>query len=134
MQDSGPSQACFGRLACAKALRFLLRSDDLEEAKHIAANYCIENFGECAEDAEAYDRGKLIEGFVGALISGGRGVASVKGLSRFCKCFPAGTDVLMADGTTKHIEDVKVSDKVLATDPETGKTGPRTVTRLIVTD
>ncbi|MGW2912053.1 polymorphic toxin-type HINT domain-containing protein [Streptomyces asoensis] len=51
-----------------------------------------------------------------------------------CKCFLAGTDVLMADGETKDIEDIEVGDAVLATDPETGETGPRTVTRLIVTE
>ncbi|WP_328884635.1 polymorphic toxin-type HINT domain-containing protein [Streptomyces sp. NBC_00299] len=51
-----------------------------------------------------------------------------------CKCFLAGTDILMADGTTKDIEDVKLGDKVLATDPETGKSGAREVTATIVTD
>lgn len=51
-----------------------------------------------------------------------------------CKCFLAGTDVLMADGTTKDIDDVKRGDEVLATDPETGKTGKRKVTRLIVNE
>ncbi|MFE3830659.1 polymorphic toxin-type HINT domain-containing protein [Streptomyces sp. NPDC059092] len=50
-----------------------------------------------------------------------------------CKCFLPGTDVLLADGTTKDIEDIKLGDQVLATDPETGETGPREVTRLIVT-
>jgi RHS repeat-associated protein len=51
-----------------------------------------------------------------------------------CKCFLAGTDVLMADGKTKDIEDVSVGDLVQATDPETGETGPRKVTRLIRTE
>nr|WP_107054758.1 polymorphic toxin-type HINT domain-containing protein [Streptomyces sp. NRRL WC-3725] len=51
-----------------------------------------------------------------------------------CKCFLAGTNVLMADGSTKNIEDVKLGDKVLATDPETGRTAPKKVTRLIRTD
>ena len=50
------------------------------------------------------------------------------------KCFLAGTDVLMADGTTKDIEDVEIGDEVQATDPETGETGAREVTRLIVTE
>ncbi|MGC2996970.1 polymorphic toxin-type HINT domain-containing protein [Streptomyces sp. G35A] len=50
------------------------------------------------------------------------------------RCFLAGTDVLMADGTTKDIEDVRFGDEVLATDPETGESGPRTVTRLIITE
>ncbi|MGV9991606.1 polymorphic toxin-type HINT domain-containing protein [Streptomyces sp. NPDC003374] len=57
-----------------------------------------------------------------------------KALASRCKCFLAGTDVLMADGTTKDIEEIRVGDKVQATDPETGKKGSRTVTGLIVTD
>ncbi|MBO2458110.1 polymorphic toxin-type HINT domain-containing protein [Actinomadura violacea] len=39
-----------------------------------------------------------------------------------CNSFVPGTPVLLADGTSKPIEDIKVGDKVLATDPETGKT------------
>lgn len=42
--------------------------------------------------------------------------------------FTPGTKVLMADGTTKSIRDVDIGDKVLATDPKTGKTKVRTVT------
>ncbi|MEU5164422.1 polymorphic toxin-type HINT domain-containing protein [Streptomyces sp. NPDC020875] len=41
--------------------------------------------------------------------------------------FTPGTLVLMADGTTKPIEEVKNGDKVLATDPETGETAVETV-------
>lgn len=51
-----------------------------------------------------------------------------------CKCFLAGTEVLMADGETKKIEKIEVGDEVVATDPETGETGLRKVTRLIVTE
>ncbi|MEU0171671.1 polymorphic toxin-type HINT domain-containing protein [Streptomyces iakyrus] len=51
-----------------------------------------------------------------------------------CECFLAGTDVLMADGASKDIEDVKLGDKVLAADPEKGQKGPREVTALIVTE
>ncbi|MFD9409916.1 polymorphic toxin-type HINT domain-containing protein [Streptomyces sp. NPDC059989] len=47
--------------------------------------------------------------------------------------FPTGTRVQMADGTTKAIEDVEVGDQVLATDPQTGKTAPKTVTATITT-
>ncbi|WP_405618248.1 polymorphic toxin-type HINT domain-containing protein [Streptomyces sp. NBC_00076] len=50
------------------------------------------------------------------------------------QCFLAGTDVLMADGTTKDIENIRVGDKVQATDPKTGESGPRNVTRLIITE
>ena len=46
--------------------------------------------------------------------------------------FIPSTHVLMADGSTKPIEDVEVGDLVLATDPETGEQGARRVTDLIV--
>ncbi|MEU8852691.1 polymorphic toxin-type HINT domain-containing protein [Streptomyces sp. NPDC048564] len=51
-----------------------------------------------------------------------------------CKCFLAGTGVLMADGSTKNIEDIELGDKVVATDPESGETSEREVTATIVTD
>jgi hypothetical protein len=47
-----------------------------------------------------------------------------------CHSFDPDTRVVMADGTTKAIKDVKVGDKVLATDPATGKTHVRVVTHL----
>ncbi|MFI6513831.1 polymorphic toxin-type HINT domain-containing protein [Streptosporangium sp. NPDC050855] len=46
--------------------------------------------------------------------------------------FVPGTFVLMADGSKKPIEDVKVGDYVLATDPQTNRTEARAVTALIV--
>ncbi|MEU3603562.1 polymorphic toxin-type HINT domain-containing protein [Streptomyces sp. NPDC006798] len=42
--------------------------------------------------------------------------------------FVPGTLVLMADGSTKPIEEVRNGDKVVATDPETGETAIETVT------
>lgn len=48
--------------------------------------------------------------------------------------FVPGTRVLMADGSTKRIEDVKPGDKVMATDPETGQTRVETVTAAITGD
>ncbi|MFF7845496.1 polymorphic toxin-type HINT domain-containing protein [Streptomyces ossamyceticus] len=68
----------------------------------------------------------------GRTVGGGSVSRALRALG--CNCFLAGTDVLMADGTTKNIEDVELGDKVLATDPETGETGPREVTRLIRTE
>ncbi len=46
--------------------------------------------------------------------------------------FTGATLVLLADGTKKPIRDVKVGNKVLATDPQTGETAARPVTKLIV--
>jgi len=43
------------------------------------------------------------------------------------KCFPAGTLVVMADGSTKPIEEVKEEDQVLSRDSSTGWTGSQRV-------
>jgi Pretoxin HINT domain len=47
-----------------------------------------------------------------------------------CASFRADTLILMADGTKKPIGEVEVGDKVVATDPVTGKKSIREVTRL----
>ncbi|WP_331746041.1 polymorphic toxin-type HINT domain-containing protein [Streptomyces virginiae] len=47
--------------------------------------------------------------------------------------FPAGTPVLMANGTNRPIEKIEAGDLVTATDPTTGETKPRRVTRTIHT-
>ncbi|MFE3826055.1 polymorphic toxin-type HINT domain-containing protein [Streptomyces sp. NPDC059092] len=59
--------------------------------------------------------------------SGGSGKAD-GGSCKVGNSFVAGTKVLMADGTTKPIEQVKTGDKVVATDPRTGATRVETVT------
>ncbi|MEV4283405.1 polymorphic toxin-type HINT domain-containing protein [Actinoplanes xinjiangensis] len=43
------------------------------------------------------------------------------------KSFDGDTQVLMADGSTKKISELRVGDWVLATDPETGESGPRQI-------
>ncbi|MFG1870234.1 polymorphic toxin-type HINT domain-containing protein [Micromonospora arborensis] len=45
--------------------------------------------------------------------------------------FIPGTPVLLADGTSRAIEDVRVGDRVLATDPYTGDSKPEAVTATI---
>ncbi|WP_164410084.1 RHS repeat-associated core domain-containing protein [Streptomyces salinarius] len=47
--------------------------------------------------------------------------------------FVAGTEVQLADGGTKAIEDVEIGDRVTVTDPESGKTEAREVVDTIVT-
>ncbi|MBG0855073.1 ricin-type beta-trefoil lectin domain protein [Streptomyces spinoverrucosus] len=68
--------------------------------------------------------------------SGGGGSDSGGGEGGSCptvdNSFTPDTKVLMADGSTKAIKDVKVGDKVLATDPETGETRVETVTAEIL--
>ncbi|MEX5637949.1 Hint domain-containing protein, partial [Parafrankia sp. FMc2] len=46
--------------------------------------------------------------------------------------FDGDTPVLLADGTTTPIRNIKIGDRVLATNPDTGRTEPHTVTHLIV--
>ena len=64
-----------------------------------------------------------------ALLGRGIGRLTKLGLPS-CHSFALGTLVLLANGKTKRIEDVRVGDEVVATDPETGKTSKRKVTRL----
>ncbi|MCJ0875838.1 polymorphic toxin-type HINT domain-containing protein [Streptomyces sp. AP-93] len=68
------------------------------------------------------------------------GVRSLRAVRRSLAClseaphsFPAGTNVLMADGSQRPIEQIAVGDLVTATDPTSGETGPRAVTRTILT-
>ncbi|MEU6525817.1 polymorphic toxin-type HINT domain-containing protein [Streptomyces sp. NPDC046924] len=63
-------------------------------------------------------------------VSEARALKSLWGLKKKCEknSFTPGTKVLMADGSTKPIEDVAIGDRVLATDPETGETAAKTVT------
>ena len=85
-----------------------------------------------------FTKDTLIGGAVGGLTAGiGYGIG--RGLSKLfrkikapvsCHSFAAGTLVLMADGTTKRIADIKTGDVVLATDPVTGQTVPKQVTFL----
>ncbi len=119
------------------------RSLDSNGAMATAVNVCYvhEDIG-CSQDLKNYfydvelarvARAGLYEDTgprLGQLLKPG---SPVKKALSGCKCFLADTDVLMADGTTKDIEDIEVGDKVEATDPETGETGARTVTRRIVT-
>ncbi|WP_188273946.1 polymorphic toxin-type HINT domain-containing protein [Streptomyces sp. CBMA152] len=62
-----------------------------------------------------------------------RGAGEGKEAPTKCDSFPTGTRVMMADGTTKAIQDIHDGDTVLATDPQTGQTRPETVTTTITT-
>ncbi|NJQ04890.1 polymorphic toxin-type HINT domain-containing protein [Streptomyces lonarensis] len=77
---------------------------------------------ECGWTLAAAIPASRIARFIGTSLPGARRLVGA------CSSFVPGTRVLMADGTTKAIEDVAVGDEVLATDPATGETGARTVT------
>ncbi|WP_432978319.1 LamG-like jellyroll fold domain-containing protein [Dactylosporangium sp. CA-233914] len=67
-----------------------------------------------------------ISGVTGAFTGGRAGKRSPCGRHSF----DPQTAVLMADGSTKKIEDVKLGDEVAATDPDTGTTSAKPVIRL----
>jgi RHS repeat-associated protein len=72
------------------------------------------------------------EGPAGGRFSTVRGRSSDSGpiglsFARGCNSFVTGTKVLLANGKTKPIEKIKIGDKVLATDPATGKISPKAV-------
>ncbi|MEU3529301.1 polymorphic toxin-type HINT domain-containing protein [Streptomyces sp. NPDC038707] len=48
--------------------------------------------------------------------------------------FPSGTRVLLADGTTRAIEDVRIGDRIAASDPQTGLTATLPVTHTFTTE
>ncbi|MEV8248431.1 polymorphic toxin-type HINT domain-containing protein [Streptomyces rochei] len=78
--------------------------------------------------AKGYELGKKLWALGGKLIDAVSEWWQTSRLLKQCNSFKSGTRVLMADGSTKDIEDVQVGDKVLATDPKTGKTTVQTVT------
>ncbi|MFI0791492.1 polymorphic toxin-type HINT domain-containing protein [Micromonospora rubida] len=67
----------------------------------------------------------------GATVPTGTGIRPAWQQGSPCS-FDGATGVLMADGSTKPIKDIKVGDEVIATDPVTGEQGPRVVTHLWV--
>ncbi|MEU4556690.1 RHS repeat-associated core domain-containing protein [Micromonospora violae] len=74
----------------------------------------------------------LIPGGIGALgaaSSAGRGSAGGVRPSAGggCRSFSGETQILMADGTSKRLDEVEVGDEILAADPESGDEGPRAV-------
>ncbi|CAM5631337.1 Hint domain-containing protein [Streptomyces fimicarius] [Streptomyces griseus] len=48
--------------------------------------------------------------------------------------FPSGTQVLLADGTTRAIEDIRVGDRVATSDPRSASAATRPVTNTFATD
>ncbi|WP_405701861.1 polymorphic toxin-type HINT domain-containing protein [Streptomyces sp. NBC_01383] len=115
---------------------------DVNETIAYAVNVCFgPHSTECSKDLKNFFQDVDLTFMVraGAYENGGPRVGPLKGtqLNRTlagCNCFLAGTDVLMSDGKTKDIEDVKVGDKIRATNPETGETRTRKVTHLIHVD
>ncbi|WP_436500233.1 SpvB/TcaC N-terminal domain-containing protein [Actinokineospora sp. HUAS TT18] len=70
----------------------------------------------------------------GKAAKAGDNAPAPKADSPSCHSFPGATLVLMADGSHKRIDEVRIGDKVIATDPLTGQTTVREVTKTWVHD
>ncbi|MFD5883214.1 polymorphic toxin-type HINT domain-containing protein [Streptomyces yangpuensis] len=68
----------------------------------------------------------------GALKSAASKIRPGGGSCAIRNSFATGTLVLMADGTSKPIEELEIGEQVLATDPETGETVAKDVTATIL--
>ncbi|MCE7010195.1 hypothetical protein LWC34_46440 [Kibdelosporangium philippinense] len=79
-------------------------------------------------DALAFAGPALHRGNIAASAAGLRAKGKAKKTSCDSNSFDPNTPVLMADGSQKAISDIKVGDRVLATDPTTGRTASREVT------
>jgi RHS repeat-associated protein len=76
----------------------------------------------------AYLKGPSASTLVSILRANGK---TARKAMRACS-FSGDTVVLMADGSTKPIAEIRIGDEVLATDPETGEEGGRVVTAVMV--
>ncbi|ALG07862.1 polymorphic toxin-type HINT domain-containing protein [Kibdelosporangium phytohabitans] len=82
-------------------------------------------------DAVNGDWDSVANDAVGLIPGVGDALKVAKNGRKLCS-FSGDTQVVMADGSTKPIEDIEAGDQVLATDPETGEKGARTVTATMV--
>jgi RHS repeat-associated protein len=111
-----------------------------KEAAAAAAKAAAEKAAKARELAERKAREAAAKAAERAKAKAAKEKAATKkspGDCNSCKCghsFPAGTRVLLADGSSKPIEQVEPGDTVRATDPTTGRTENRQVTRSIRTD
>ncbi|MFE1881618.1 polymorphic toxin-type HINT domain-containing protein [Streptomyces diastatochromogenes] len=126
----------YGRDACTDQ-SFPVNSSNVNNSKGAA---CLAVGRKCPTGLSWGEGAAMADGFAlaadGGEGPGGIGVGGMRLRERLgdCNCFLAGTKVLLANKSSKNIEDMKVGDEVLATDPETGETGPHKVARLIVND
>nr|WSX47677.1 polymorphic toxin-type HINT domain-containing protein [Streptomyces sp. NBC_00974] len=122
--ERGAAKAAEAYSTAKKALK------EARDAEAQAAKSASEKAAkESASDSAGTEAKSVADEADAAKGSGGEAAAD----AAKCNSFPAGVKVLMAAGSTKSIEDVKDGDVVMATDPQTGETRPKTVTTTITT-
>lgn len=122
----------YGRESCADGT-----PDDALTVNGAKGNACVAAGRNCPAGT-SWGASVAIAGGFAVAAQGGEGPAGGIGFGfRGSSCsrnssFLPDTEILMVDGTTKRIKDIKLGDKVLATDPETGQTEARAVLATII--
>ncbi|MBT2472098.1 hypothetical protein J7E97_30615, partial [Streptomyces sp. ISL-66] len=122
--ERGASKAAEAYSTAKKALK------EARDAEAKAAQSASEKVAKESASDSAGTEARSVADEVDAAKGGGGEAAEA---AAKCNSFPTGVQVLMADGSAKSIEDVKDGDVVMATDPQTGETRPKTVTTTITT-
>ncbi|WP_220452003.1 polymorphic toxin-type HINT domain-containing protein [Propionibacterium australiense] len=105
------------------------------EAAETAGREVTETVGREAAEQAASRTGKQELSNIGRNAADSIGDDTARAAHNACSsgnCFVADTPVLMADGTSKPIQDVQVGDEVVAYDPDTDTACARTVTNTFV--
>ncbi|MEV4439200.1 polymorphic toxin-type HINT domain-containing protein, partial [Streptomyces sp. NPDC049577] len=96
-----------------------------------------QNLGQQVMDAAGWVatmEGRLSSRLAGSLVKGEAKSLAKEEAGGCLHSFTVGTDVELADGQNRRIEDVQVGDRVLATNPESGRTESRPVVATIITE
>ncbi|MGY1454770.1 polymorphic toxin-type HINT domain-containing protein [Streptomyces sp. SS8] len=124
---------CVSALECEAAWEKFLKYHPLNGENLVEQITAMWGSGE--EIASGFFNGRSAQSSADLAIIAASLLTAKKGLSKSsCHSFLPGATVLLADGTTKSIEDVEIGDKVVVTDPETGETTTREVVATIVTE
>lgn len=140
------THTCYGTDGCAEALRYLGKHPgDLEGARVVAALYCVVYADKCNKDAGGYEFATAFaQAALGGLGGGAEDFAGDDGAGSDDDAgdddpgctgdsFVGTTQVLMADGTKKPIDQVKVGDKIGNSDPGNPTVKSDTVTDVHIT-
>ncbi|WP_410677115.1 polymorphic toxin-type HINT domain-containing protein [Amycolatopsis sp. cmx-4-68] len=157
-QFGGPDQRLLAdkvddRISHSKLYRDMMQNNPRRATFMALSDICVDDPGYCgtnfqlAVTANMAFEGELENPFGGMPVRGkagvpreeggrGPGSAGVRRAKGGCplpgNSFAGDTQVLMADGSHKPISEVKQGDKVLATDPETGRTEGKAVVAVIL--
>ncbi|MFI5241147.1 MAG: Hint domain-containing protein, partial [Microgenomates group bacterium] len=106
--------------------------NDANAASHVCYAYSQSNYYAYSQsNYYGYGQGSYYSYGQGTYYGYGQGGYYGYGQSYYSSCFLGGTQVLMANGTSKNIEDIKPGDIVLSYDLQNGRTTWQVVVQLL---